>query len=244
MGREYQCLRRQQFDRHVFEEVRAYWEEGCEIGKSYAIKGVDGVILDLKCTDEGEEKPPRRELLLKLQDGKVASYPPLHVLKRCSSLKDAATKPFEPKCDFNSRLYRTPPFPNTDPGSYQELRFTNGLADGDIELTEIRQARPVWKAHGTFTCSNGFSICRVNFPVMLGDPEELPFEQVASDGNSPEMIVVPSFQQDVYQIQRNAVSVGKKYGGLVVDFLNGFSLKEDELTAPANVYRYAECAPK
>lgn len=147
----------------------------------------------------------------------------------------------KPDCEFNSRLYRSPLRKDPDPNSYQDLQFTTGAAGGTTDLTEYRQGKAVWVAHGQFTCSNGASICRVNFPSMLGKSVELAYETVNAVNGSPETVVIPALRQQVYQTEQYAVMQEKAYGGLTVDFLNGFKLGEDELTLPYNVYRYATC---
>lgn len=147
----------------------------------------------------------------------------------------------KPECEFNSRLYRSPLRKDPDANSYQELQFVTGAAAGAADLTEYRQGKAVWVAHGQFTCSNGASICQVNFPLTLGGPVELPYEMTGDAGSSPETVVIPALRQQVYQTGRNATVQGKAYGGLAVDFLNGFKLRADELTSPYNVYRFADC---
>lgn len=162
----------------------------------------------------------------------------------CIALEGQSLAPVpaaKPECEFNSRLYRSPLRKDPDANSYQELQFTNGSQSGTTDLTEYRQGKAVWVAHGQFTCSNGASICQVNFPLTLGGPVELPYETTGDAGSSPETVVIPALRQQVYQTGRNATVQGKAYGGLAVDFLNGFKLGEDELTLPYNVYRLADC---
>ena len=166
----------------------------------------------------------------------------------CEALKaevlSATAVGAKPDCDFNYQLYRAPLYKDPDQNSYQELQFKDGAAEGSVDLTEYRKGNAVWTSHGTFTCSNGVSICRLSFPLMLGQAVELPYEIVNDDKNSPEMVVIPSLAQEVYQTEQYAVMQGKSYGGLVANFLNGFTLKQDELTHPYNVYRYMECKAK
>ena len=167
---------------------------------------------------------------------------------RCPEAQTLAKEPAkvadasaEPECEFNSRLYRSLSYQGSDKGNYQELQFKDGSADGTVDLTEYSQGKAIWVAHGQFTCSNGVSICYLKFPLTLGEPVELPYEVLDSTTNSPEMIVIPALGQHVYQRGQYATMYDKPYGGLVVDFQNGFKLKEDELTLPANVYSYAGC---
>ncbi|WP_129468777.1 MULTISPECIES: hypothetical protein [Mesorhizobium] len=157
-----------------------------------------------------------------------------------------ATGPTSPSprsdCPFNSKLFRSSLYGEKDPASYQELQFLEGATNGKVRLTEYRKGKPKWAAQGEFTCSNGFSICRVNFPLMLAGSIELPYETVDKEGAAPEMVVIPAFRQEVYQTEQYAVSQGKSYGGFVADLLGGFAPKEGEPLVPYNIYRYAKCA--
>lgn len=219
-----------------------FWESSCSIRKITPLKEIDAVILDMKCKGlPGEGTWFRQQILMKSEDNRIASFPPLQKLKRCSSQKDTPDTSAQSECDVNSRLYRSQLYKAPDPNSYQELQFTGGAATGAVDLTEYRQGQAVWVAHGRFTCSNGASICRVNFPLTLGEQVELPYEMVGDAGSSPEMVVIPALRQEVYQTGQYATLHDKAYGGLAVDFLNGFEINEDELTLPANVYTYAGC---
>ncbi|QGU20659.1 hypothetical protein MCHK_08955 [Mesorhizobium huakuii 7653R] len=148
----------------------------------------------------------------------------------------------KPDCPPDSKLYRSPLYNDKSSASYQELQFIDGAQNGKLKLTEYRRGKPTWIAQGEFTCSNGFSICRVNFPLMLAGSIELPYETVDKEGAAPEMIVIPAFRQEVYQTEQYAVLQGKSYGGFVADLLGGRLPKEDEPLAPYNIYRYAKCA--
>jgi len=228
------------------------WETYCKIEKTTGLIGLEGVILDMRCSAEGDEDlGKRRQLLLNLSDGRIASYPPLKTMKRCSSMTGQAQETPQPKqvaasekgCEFNKRLYRRSIAEETAANSYQELQFTTGLVGGDVELTEFRSGRAVWRAHATHVCSNGAVICRLEFARMLGGSLSLPYEAIGDERGDPDLIVIPSLQQEVYQTERSAVPEGKGYGGLVADLLNGFVPSKDELVTPYNIYRYAGCMP-
>lgn len=214
------------------------WEASCTISQKTALRGLEGIIFDLDCTGvEGDPPWKSRELLLKLPDGGAASFPPLKKLTRCSSLKDSP--PTARQCDFDSRVFRSEANASPDDKIYQEVQFSDGMTLGTVTLTEFLDGRPQWTASGQHTCSNGASICRVEFPLMLGQPVDVPYEIV--DDN---LLVMPSLRQNVYQGERYAVMNGKNYGGLVADLLGGFVPKENELLLPHNVYRYSDCRPK
>ncbi|WP_155924250.1 hypothetical protein [Mesorhizobium sp. L2C066B000] len=163
-------------------------------------------------------------------------------------LPHAAPKPgsipvtAKPDCPFNSQLFRSQLYEDANPDSYQELQFVEGEANGKVRLTERRDGTPRWTAQGEFTCSNGFSICRIEFPLMLHGPVQLPYETVGGKQSGPELVVIPELSQDVYQQEQSGDLNGKSHRGLVADLLNGFAPSEDEIVAPYNVYRYKECA--
>ncbi|MEI8698159.1 hypothetical protein [Mesorhizobium sp. ISC15] len=143
-------------------------------------------------------------------------------------------------CEFNSRRYRSKLNRDESPTSYQELQFTEGAQIGKVNLTEYHGDKAAWTAKGDFACSNGVSICRLTFPLMLAGQIELPYETV-SDG-AVQMVVIPAFRQEVYQTEQYAVAQGRRYGGLVADLLGGFAPKDNEPITPYNVYSYADCA--
>lgn len=147
-----------------------------------------------------------------------------------------------PDCPFNSRLFRSSLHGDNNPASYQELQFVEGEANGKVRLTEHREGTPRWTAQGEFTCSNGFSICRIEFFLMLDGSVQLPYETVGDEQSGPELVVIPELSQDVYQLEQSGDLNGKSHRGLVADLLNGFAPSEDEIVAPYNVYRYKECA--
>lgn len=162
----------------------------------------------------------------------------------CVELEGQSLTPSEPSpapdCEFNLRRYRSKLVKDESPKSYQELQFTEGAQIGKVSLREFHDGKPAWTAKGDFACSNGASICRLTFPLMLAEPIELPYEMVGE--GAAEMVVVPAFRQEVYQTEQYAVAQGKRYGGLVSDLLDGFAPKEDEPITPYNVYSYADCA--
>lgn len=220
-----------------------YWEEGCTIRKTTPLKGLDAVILDMSCSNEDEASVPRRQVLLHLEDGKIASFPPLQVLKRCNTVD--LNKPeaaINSECQFNSRLYRSALYGDENVASFQELQFTDGNAEGTVRLTEVRASKQVWTAHGEFACSNGASICRVTFPLAPTGTVDLPYEMVGDANADSEMVVIPAFRQEVYQIGQSADPAQGKHGGLIADLLGGFNPALDEVISPYNSYRYAECA--
>jgi hypothetical protein len=228
------------------EKTVEYWESGCEIEKVTKLIGLQGVILNLKCT-ESDEEYSARELLLKTEDT-IASFPPLKVLRSCNApIPEPITPPKrEPvqtggDCQENLRVYRSPRNEERQAVSFQELQFTTGIADGTVELTEYINGKPAWRAHGTHTCSNGAVICRLTFPQMLGDPVSLPYEAITNADGSAGAMVIPSFQQEVYLSNRHAVAEGKGYGGFVADLLNGFVPAEDKMLTPHNAYWFAGC---
>ncbi|TGS19048.1 hypothetical protein EN852_001610 [Mesorhizobium sp. M2E.F.Ca.ET.209.01.1.1] len=229
-----------------------YWEQpGCPIKRTTALKGLDGVILDMSCPQEDGTRTAERQLLLRLGNGKIASFPPLQVLKRCDAVnlsQPQSTPGSQPRaasgtdCPFNSRLYRSPLYEDTNAASFQELRFTDGDTQGNVMLTEQRAGKQVWAAHGEFTCSNGFSICSVTFPLAPRGDVELPYETTGDINASSETVVIPAFRQEAYQTGQSADPAKGEHGGLVADLLGGFTPTDDEVIAPYNSYRYADCA--
>lgn len=218
-----------------------YWEEGCSIRKSTPLNGLGAVILDMTCSNEDETNLPRRQLLLRLDDRKIASFPPLQVLKRCNTVKvDKPEGAVNSECPFNSRLYRSPLYRDQNATSFQELQFTDGEAGGNVRLTEHRAGKQVWTANGVFACSNGASICRVTFPLVPTGAVELPYEMIGDAAS--ETVVIPAFRQEIYQIGQSADPAEGKHGGLVADLVDGFTPADYEVIAPYNSYRYAECA--
>lgn len=147
------------------------------------------------------------------------------------------------QCDFNSRLYRAKPGNPDLAGQYHELQFVDGFTSGIATITEYREGRAVWRATGEHACSNGAAICRLLFPMTSGEVSDAPFEALTDEQGDYKTIVVPAFSQNVYLSERYAtLHHGKSYGGLVADFLNGFTPKEGDLLLPRNVYEFAGCA--
>ncbi|MEZ5781189.1 MAG: hypothetical protein R3D70_06020 [Rhizobiaceae bacterium] len=229
------------------EKTVEFWESSCDIQKVTNLIGLEGVILNLKCTEATEEFQ-RRTLLMRDHEG-ITSFPPAKRLQSCDApmpqpVASAQPEPVKAaKCDFNSQVFRSPIMNNPDPNSYQELRFVSGLTDGVVEITETRAGKAVWRARGKHVCSNGAVICQVEFPRKVNDPLSLPYEALPSaDGSMAESIVIPSFRQTVYLSERGAVFEDVGYGGLVSDLLEGFVPQDDEILMPHNVYTYASCA--
>lgn len=228
-----------------------YHETSCTIDKVTNLVGLLGVILNLSCKGIDEEFK-QRTLLVKDQES-LASFPPLSRLRSCDEpppnphpVPAQLPPQGEPvqtggDCDENLRVYRSPRDPEKQAVSYQELQFTSGIANGTLELTEYRNGKATWRAHGEHTCSNGAVICRVNFPQMQGDPVSLPYEAITNSDGTAGPIVIPSFQQEVYLANRWATEEGKAYGGFVADLLNGFVPAKDEMLSPYNAYWYAGC---
>ncbi|MDP3897181.1 MAG: hypothetical protein Q8Q62_10950, partial [Mesorhizobium sp.] len=70
------------------DSVAEYWERQCGVDSVTALDNVYGVVLRLTCAKADDSGTySRSELLLQLDDRKVASFPPLRVLKRCPSAK-------------------------------------------------------------------------------------------------------------------------------------------------------------
>ncbi|MDW9921179.1 hypothetical protein GOB36_11595 [Sinorhizobium meliloti] len=214
------------------------WEQSCEITKKTPLTNLKGIILDLSCFGEGEDLGKRREILLDNGGGKLLSFPPAKLKRRC----DAPPPAMAASCDFNKRVYRAEDMPAPRVGTYQELRFTDGLASGSAKLTHFINGKAAWSADGTFACSNGASICEVMFKTMLGGDEgSFPYE-IVSDGDHPESkVVIPAWRQSIYMIERNATNNGKPYGGLVATLLEGFAPVNGDLTMPFNVYEFSRC---
>jgi hypothetical protein len=180
--------------------------------------------------------------LVSWKDACIALEQPLPASSNAALKPDSIPAASKSDCPFNSQLFRSPLYKDANPGSYQELQFVEGEADGKVRLTEYRDGTPKWTAQGEFTCSNGFSICRIEFPLMLHDPVQLPYETVGSEHSEPELVVIPELRQDVYQQEQSGDLKGKSHRGLVADLLNGFAPSRDGVVAPYNVYRYKECA--
>lgn len=60
------------------------WEESCGITKVTKLKGLDAVILDQTCSGEGEDQGNKREILLRMDNARIAVFPPNRVLTRCT----------------------------------------------------------------------------------------------------------------------------------------------------------------
>ncbi len=80
----------------AFEGKTALFHEvTCKITGTVPIRGMDGVILDLKCEEHGGVEGvtfERRQLLLKVEEG-VISYPPGDKMVRCPIIKTLAEGP-------------------------------------------------------------------------------------------------------------------------------------------------------
>lgn len=145
-------------------------------------------------------------------------------------------------CPSNSRLYRSGLNGSTDPTSYQELQFVDGLTSGRVTLTEYHIGKAVWTAQGAFGCSNGVSICSVSFPLTSGELGELPYEIVDSDDATLETVVIPALRQSVAMQQNSLEADAKQYNGLAASLLGGFAPPPAEkFLGPYNVYRIAGC---
>lgn len=229
------------------DEVK-FWEHGCSIEKQTRLTGIEGIILNLSCQAEGEDLGKSRTVLMNVGDGRIASFPPLQLLKRCNATPTAPIQTSAgsaidvAQCPSNSRLYRAPLFSDKRSNSYQELQFVSGDASGPIELREVRGGETTWTAQGEYGCSNGASICRLGFPLMSSEPVFQPYETVGSpSSDAPDLIVVPALKQQVLHAEGNSKSSGKAYGGLKANLLNGFFPKEGELILPENVFRFSAC---
>lgn len=77
---------------------------------------------------------------------------------------------------------------------------------------------------------------------MLHGSLLLPFETVDNEQSRPEIVVIPSLSQEVYQTAQSGELGGKSHRGLVADLQNGFTPTDDEVVAPYHVYRYQECS--
>lgn len=223
-------------------------EEFCALSNPTPVQGLNATLFDVSCKGEGDSWGDYRMMLTEYEDydgtRKAAMLTPNGVenLVRCSD--DPMPQPdlSTSQCDFNSRLYRAKPGNPDLSDQYHELQFVDGFTSGIATITEYREGRAVWRATGEHACSNGAVICRLLFPMTSGEVADTLFEALTDERGDYKTIVAPSFSQNVYLGERNATMNGKSYGGLVADFLNGFTPKEDDLLLPRNVYEFAGCA--
>lgn len=77
--------------------------------------------------------------------------------------------------------------------------------------------------------------------MTSGEVADAPFEVLGDEKDDHKTIIAPSFSQNVYLSERYATMNGKSYGGLVAEFLNGFTPAEHEVLTPRNMYKFAGC---
>ncbi|MET2825733.1 hypothetical protein [Mesorhizobium shangrilense] len=92
-------------------------------------------MLDMSCTGPAQAGAfQRRQLLVKMDDNKVGSFPHFQTLQRCGANGETMAQP-KPDCEPDARLYRSELSADNSADSYQEMQFT-GEVEGTVELTE------------------------------------------------------------------------------------------------------------
>ncbi|MEX0828235.1 MAG: hypothetical protein WD005_04710, partial [Haliea sp.] len=192
-------------------------ETYCEIIQETPIRDMEGVLLDIACRfSEGEELDgaPFRTLLLKAGDDMILTYPggadgAGQRMLRCP-VRD---------CTSGDGVWTS--FSQDAVGHYrQELQFDNGAAEGSVTLTEYRDNRPAWVADGRWACSNGRSICYLQFPGVVSKEDfSFPFERVGRGRES--YISVPSFSQRVFYAENTILTDQYAFTGLSARLLDG-----------------------
>ncbi|MBZ9603949.1 hypothetical protein [Phyllobacterium chamaecytisi] len=208
------------------------WETFCKITKQQKIKGVEAVILDLRCggDDMDPETTTSQELLVRTEE-KMTIFPSGKRYERCSSLRPGASE-----CAIEKRTFRSD---EQSPGSYQVLQFKGGVLDGEALLTGYKDNVLAWTASARGTCSNGAVICRLAFDTMNSGEVSDAYLPIEVEGK--QWIVLPTIRQNVYQTERYSTMHGKPYGGVVAKLAKDFKPTDDELVLPQNVYKYAGC---
>lgn len=223
-------------------------EEYCALSNPVPFESFNATLFDISCKGDSSEGSDYRMMLKEYEDNEgsrkavIVDTNGVHSLEPCS---DQTPNPQQSasQCDFNSRLYRAKPGNVGFPDRYHELQLVDGFTEGVAAITEYREGKAIWRATGEHVCSNGAVICRFLFPTMTGEAAEAPFEVLLDERGDYKTIVAPAFSQNVYLSERYAtLHHGKSYGGLVAEFMNGFTPSENDLLLPRNVYEFAGCA--
>ncbi|GLU28003.1 hypothetical protein Brsp01_32360 [Brucella sp. NBRC 12950] len=218
------------------------WETSCKITKTQRINGIENaVILDLVCggTDMTPETYKSRELLVKDQDG-IRVYPEGIKFQTCSSVKvknAIQQETAQAICPISLSILRSDP---RDDGTYQLLEFKNGFLDAQATLTGYKNDEPIWTTKSHATCSNGAVICRMTFKTRAGEDYQEAYQPLTV-ADQP-WVVFAELRQTLFLKERNPAYERKAYGGIEVNFLNGYEPAIDEMILPENVYKFSRCS--
>lgn len=217
------------------------WETSCKITKQQKIKDIDAIVLDYECggNDLDPEITKPRELVVKLQDG-IRIFPGGAKFQYCASINPYLLPQSTPKsadCPIDRSLMQSD---TRDDGTYQVLQFTEGYLQGRATLTGYKNNEAIWTTRPNNMCSNGSVICRLSFRTRAGEEYEEAFQPLMV--NSRPWAVFAELRQTLYMKERDATYYRKAYGGIEVDFLNGYKPADDEMILPENVYKFSGCS--
>lgn len=225
------------------------WEWSCKIKKQQKIKGIDNaVIMDFSCATEGVEEDGIRNILLRLNEKKIIVED--SVFEKCSPEEESDFLPaVDPVVPASERKALCPPesavFEAHLKGNVrQELK----VSLGEATLKEFRYDKLAWVAKGEMSCTNGTWVCYLAFKDNLetsGENADTVFFGVVTDeGGNAKSLVAPGWRENLYwKAERTKNRDGQGYnGGLVVEWLNGYSADPDEPNGiPASVFASAQC---
>ncbi len=217
------------------------WETSCKITKQQNIKDIDAIILDYECggNDMNPEITKPRELVVKEPDG-IRIFPGGAKFQYCASINRYLLPQSTPKfddCPIDRSLMQSD---TRDDGTYQVLQFTDGYLQGRATLTGYKNNEAIWTTRPNNMCSNGSVICRLSFRTRAGEEYEEAFQPLMV--NSRPWAVFAELRQTLYMKERDATYYRKAYGGIEVDFLNGYKPADDEMILPENVYKFSGCS--
>lgn len=217
------------------------WETSCKITKQHSIKDIDAIVLDYECggNDLDPETTKPRELVVKLQDG-IRIFPGGAKFQYCASINPYLLPQSTPKsadCPIDRSLMQSD---TRDDGTYQVLQFTEGYLQGRATLTGYKNNEAIWTTRPDNMCSNGSVICRLSFRTRAGEEYEEAFQPLTV--NSRPWAVFAQLRQTLYMKERDATYYRKAYGGIEVNFLNGYKPATDEMILPENVYKFSGCS--
>lgn len=208
------------------------WEYSCNILKQEKIEQLDAVVMNMQCSGDDFESDNMKstELLTKTATG-FEIFPSRSKFKSCKS--DLS----EAKCPINQSKLKSD---RRDDGTEQILEFKDGPWNGHATLTGYKYNRAIWTTKALATCSNGSVICRLTFKTRAGKDYQEAYQPLEVD-NEP-WVVFAELRQNIFMMERDPTYERKAYGGIEVDFLNGYKPAADEMILPENVYKFSGCS--
>jgi hypothetical protein len=229
------------------------WEENCKIERQQKIKGIpNAIIIDLNsCYGEGEELPNKRQLLIRLNDGRLINdgkifqkcSPDISTEQTLPSKNEAPSDQDKTLCAPEAAIFESTA-QNLEQKTRQELKIDMGQA----VLKEYREDKLAWTAIGGMSCTNGTWVCHLHFKNNLKNSSEemesVAFDVVKDDAGNALALVAPGWEQDLYWLAERSENrdSGTYNGGLVVEWFNGFSPNPQKPNGiPASVFNKVTC---